>query len=472
MLRSLLLLCALLAGAISIVEDTFVTYPEVQDVGIVTVEKNSIYSITNYPLVEIKGTVRIDGKWFVTGLDSPTNFIFSGSTISNNGLVVVRNIGKGRIELNSSEGFSNNGSFYVVNSMDRSQPYDFVATGNMNNKGSIYVITPESSPSRGQISFDTKSELESDGLVCSKNNDMHGPFPAEGGCLALHQSSGTFTVSPDILNEQYVYLADSSSSILFSGISQSSFAVTIFGFGGGNRIKIDQHIDWIDYNESTQFLTVGSLASGQIAQLQIGEGYDPKYIQQTSAGISYALPPPNKSVPRKCICNFQLPTVRSPPHQSASSLKVSSSEPTLSSQNREISSLEVSETSRLALRNSIPSKSSFLGDPSLPKTQKSAELPSATTLIPLKYHDASSFSTQTINTTVALTSCCNAVCCVKVVPTVTEIRAPVEGPTSLTSSTSAGASFSNASTKHEFVASESVRVRCGLLLLVSLIFNL
>lgn len=354
MLHLILLVFWLAAvDAIAAIENTFVIYPTVQDSNSLHVKADSVFSMKRHSLVESRDDARFDGKWFVTGLNTYANaFTLGVSSISNNGHAMIKHdVGISRVLLKSSQAFFNNEA-NVVNLKDRSQLYDFVTFGKTKKNESLYIMTLEDISRRRTVFIDKKSDFESDGIICSRKNDIIGPFPFGDGCLALHQSSGSFELSSDnVLYGQAVYLPDASSSLSISGTFENKFAATVFGFGGGNKIKISIKYDWIEYIENEGLLILGSLAKGHLAQLAIGKGYDKKFIRHTSTEVSYPLPPPNESVPSECRCSFQLQNIPNAPISAATGLVASSFSrhlvPTKSSENR---LRETSETLTLEAR--------------------------------------------------------------------------------------------------------------------------
>ncbi|KAK5779049.1 hypothetical protein RI543_002933 [Arxiozyma heterogenica] len=201
---------------------------------------------------------------------------FDGSTITNDGLIVVdsRNLTSGLMSVSWGGSFlTNNGKMYFEGLNSKSNSFTLNPSISLANAGLMSFGQDVSSNFTSIVHLQSKSFVNI-GTICLKNVKASLESSIAGnGCITIGENS-VYAIpiqsSSGTIGPQTMYLS-SPSSMLYIGSYGSAEHVYVRGFGNGNYLTFRTAIAGYSYNPSTGILTISAAV---VHKIDIGTGYN------------------------------------------------------------------------------------------------------------------------------------------------------------------------------------------------------
>ena len=295
-----------------------------------TVNSGAYYWLLNNNSTVLRGSVENNGGLYVSNfLGVVSDFTAVGPSFINRGSLDFNTLDAKEVSIyniTSSDTFENSGDMFfgVSGGTPIKTPFTITAATSWTNQGRI-VFEKTSEPSVHVLVGKEIAEenglryIKNEGAICLYNTEWKQTTNVVGkGCITVGKNSKfqlQFTLNKLSLyfpGEQTINLAESDSSLEFTGLTQGVLATCptfkVVGFGNGNTVKIDQYLRGFFYDTQTGILKI-KLNGSSVLRLDIGRDYKPsKFKKAGTAGgssISYRGGPPNNA-PAICSCDKTL----------------------------------------------------------------------------------------------------------------------------------------------------------------------
>ncbi|KAM9923485.1 hypothetical protein OXX59_005148 [Metschnikowia pulcherrima] len=308
--------------SLTITQDTVQNLSFTGPIQNLTIGPNVRYSVSNNEITKVKGPVRNEGVFHLSGSnDQEVSISVSGPSFENMNSFVFDSRDpstKGSYSIRSDT-FRNSGEMYVgvSGNLYSVSMLDITAKKSWRNSGSMTFETTQGFTKSLKLACEGGPVIN-DGAICLVNIDWTPSSDLSGdGCIIVEKGAKVRIIAngdnhgdPGVFVSPYqtIFLADSSSvlEIVLSGTSCLNEYPTykVAGFGNSNAIRFTFFFHLYSYSPETGILTVRARDSG--INLDIGKGYLLYHFNRSQglmgSHISYSFDPPN-AAPLICTCS-------------------------------------------------------------------------------------------------------------------------------------------------------------------------
>ncbi|KAK5781982.1 hypothetical protein RI543_000468 [Arxiozyma heterogenica] len=246
----------------------------------ITINQDYFLALVNGNTEDFQHNLVVKGSLFIgdkNPADSGFTTTFTGSTLENDGLIVVdgRNLSSGSMTVSwSGSSITNNGKMYFNGLNSDSNSFTLDPSSSLINNGLMYFSQDSSSGYSGSVQLKSNS-FTNDGTICLKNVKAYLESSISGnGCITIGENT-VYAIQSDsegTLGSQTLYMTSPSSMIYVDSYGVTN-NIHVRGFGNGNYLTFGTSIVRHSYNSDTGVLyfSVFLFISHKI---NIGTGYD------------------------------------------------------------------------------------------------------------------------------------------------------------------------------------------------------
>lgn len=274
------------ADAITISTYTYLNNNDLSDD--ITINQNYFLALVNGNTEDFQHNLVVKGSLFIgdkNPADSGFTTTFTGSTLENDGLIVIdgRNLSSGSMTVSwSGSSITNNGKMYFNGLNSDSNSFILDPKSSLTNNGLMYFGQDSSSGYSSSVQLKSNS-FTNDGTICLKNVKAYLESSILGnGCITIGENT-VYAIQSDsrgTLGSQTLYMTSPSSMIYVDSYGVTN-NIHVRGFGNNNYLTFGTSIVRHSYNSDTGVLyfSVFLFISHKI---NIGTGYNSNGFSMTT----------------------------------------------------------------------------------------------------------------------------------------------------------------------------------------------
>ncbi|KAK5773531.1 hypothetical protein RI543_005192 [Arxiozyma heterogenica] len=252
-----------------------------------TIDKGYFLALVNGNSYSFSKDLLVNGSLFVGDTNSYGNGFsttFDGSTITNDGLIVVdsKNLTTGSMTVSwSGSAITNNGKMYFNGLNSSSNSFTLNPSISLTNTG-LMSFGQDSTSDYSSVVHLKSGSFVNIGTICLKNVKASLESSIAGdGCITIGENS-VYAIpiqsSSGTVGPQTIYMT-SPSSMLYVGSYGNTDNIFVKGFGNGNYLTFRTSIAGYNYDPNTGILTINVAT---IHKINIGTGYNPRGFSMKS----------------------------------------------------------------------------------------------------------------------------------------------------------------------------------------------